>query len=100
MLTSSEVDVVAGLLAIATNDGAFNHPVWFVVMKWHWLQSIWARLRPLDTSAAWANGPATSGAKTNPQREMIQRAAFTLVTAPDQARMPCSMIVAVAVDFK
>jgi len=22
-------------------------------MKWHWLQSIWARLRPLVTSAAW-----------------------------------------------
>jgi len=26
MLTSSEVDVVAGSLAIATKDGALNHP--------------------------------------------------------------------------
>jgi hypothetical protein len=39
-------------------------------MKWHWLQRIWARLRPLATSAASANGPATSGTRvpTNPQR--------------------------------
>jgi hypothetical protein len=93
MMASSEVDVVAGLLAIATKDGALNHPALFVVTKWHWLQSIWARLRPLATSAAWANGLVTSGtrAMTNPPRAMIRRAAFILVAAPDQARTPCSM---------
>ena len=34
MMASSEVDVVAGSLAMATKDGALNHPAPVVVTKW------------------------------------------------------------------